>query len=183
MIIALIAAAIVAATLAATAYFRHAAARLQRAGDAWAALYSAGRKLVEDEQLPMVVREFARDVLTTAGCGCYVAQMIVTHLRSELGREDTAQREAREAGDPLWAALTGLSDHHRKILDTMFVQTIVFDALSNPIRGWIMGRVIRTYRAAQPVVKKAPKRDVYEAKFATIAIHERKSRSVVLAAA
>lgn len=141
---------LIAGALLASIYTRRAPRSVARSQIFWKAFKTDVERVIRDDSYPQPVAEFVYELAMTAGCGCYVRQMLVTHylpsLWSRLSEEASEKPREREFD----AAMQALSKPKREQIKRIMVTAIVFDSFYNPFQGWLFRRVLNGYKNPQP---------------------------------
>lgn len=146
-------------------YLRRSATSFASAERAWEGVKGAADDLLKND-VPETVARVVLALMVTAGCGCYVRGMLVSHY---LPRFPTREPEQSGQWDRAFVDVDALPNDQRDQFSKLIVAVVVYDSFRNPLQGWLFRRLITSFvKAQQPIAAK------YEAKMTALHVLSRK---------
>lgn len=162
-------------------YLRRAAHSYELASEVWGTVYRRADGILAG-RYPAPVKAMAYGLAHTAGCGCYVRQMLLRHYLPSVA---TAREQASSKAPPsaLVKAIEGLRSSQRREIDLLIGAVVVYDGFSNPLQGWVFRRLMRGYWNIPAKSRPLPKKEYREAEAAAVNVVARKKSTPALCAA
>ena len=174
-IIAGAAVGMVVLTLLSSAYLRAATSDLGAAQHIWSRIVERAQLIVADRDFPEPVAHLVFGLVKTTGCGCFVSNLLLDHFFPRLRHRIRERRAARDGlRNHIKGSLQQLSEKQQEQVNQLFVDVVIFDALTRHGRGWLFKWVAARHAKSRPTtaeIKVAPVAiKPYEAKTAALSV-------------
>lgn len=130
---------------------------------AWSELTLLARELVARD-LPPRVAKLVVAMTASAGCGCFIRGVIISHYVPQLLRR--YPNEERSLG-PVFEQIENLDAESRDLFWKFQVHVMVYDSFRNPAQGWLFRRALK--ETLKPEVSYSTKREAQSAVFSVVA--------------
>lgn len=146
-------------------YVRRSARSFASAERAWEGVKVAADDLLKND-VPETVARVVLALMATAGCGCYVRGMLVSHY---LPRAQIVESEKSGQWDKAFGDVDALPHEQRDQFSKLLAAVVVYDSFRNPLQGWLFRRLIKSFiKVQQPITAQ------YEAKMTALSVLSRK---------
>ena len=90
-------------------------------------------------------------LMATAGCGCYVRGMLLSHYLPVAWLADDSDK-SRDV-DVAFRDIERAPAEQREAFAKLVAQVVVYDSFRNPLQGWLLRRVMKQVLRPEPSVK------------------------------